>query len=229
MCFLPEFKLFILSNFVVGADLVEDALRDLLASSKGNNPSSASGRLAGAINRLSLIKRKGLWKRLTDTHLDRVVHYCFPLTGREELAADWVKEQVGDHGPELLAVHQEEEGIDLEAAIVQEASVSSLMRRRDFTFKFLLRKQIEQGERDTKARTLYRDEEEKREVEASLHVRVQKEEGNHLGRQLSEQEMVDLKIRTQNKKPCQWTGGGSGTEVPCMAQSSLPSTRRRRG
>ena len=96
MCFLPEFKLFILSNFVVGADLVEDALRDLLASSKGNNPSSASGRLAGAINRLSLIKRKGLWKRLTDTHLDRVVHYCFPLTGREELAADWAKGQVGD-------------------------------------------------------------------------------------------------------------------------------------
>ena len=25
MCFLPEFKLFILSNYVVGADLVEDA------------------------------------------------------------------------------------------------------------------------------------------------------------------------------------------------------------
>ena len=62
--------------------------------------------------------------------------------------------------------------------------MSSLKRRRDFTFKFLLRKQIEQGERDTKVRTLYRystvpkDEEEKREVEASLHVRVQEEEGS---------------------------------------------------
>ena len=55
MCFLPEFELFILSNYVVGADLVEDALRDLLASSNMTNPSSASGRLAGAINRLSLI------------------------------------------------------------------------------------------------------------------------------------------------------------------------------
>ena len=50
--------------------------------------------------------------------------------------------------------------------------MNSLRRRRDCTFKFLLRKQIEQGEKDTKARTLYRDEKEKREVEASLHVRV---------------------------------------------------------
>ena len=103
MCFLPEFELFILSNYVVGADLVEDALRDLLASSNMTNPSSASGRLAGAINRLSLINRKGMWECLTDTHLDRIVHYCFPPTDREELAADWAREQVGDRSPELLA------------------------------------------------------------------------------------------------------------------------------
>ena len=83
MCFLPEFKLFILSNYVVLADLVEDALRDLLASSYMTNPSSASGRLAGAINRLSLIKRKGMWECLTDTHIDRIVHHCW-----EELAAN---------------------------------------------------------------------------------------------------------------------------------------------
>ena len=96
---LSEFELFILSNYVAGADLVEDALRDLLASSNGNDPSTASGRLVGAINRLSLIKKKGLWERLTDTHLDRIVHYCFTPVDREELAADWANKQVGDHDP----------------------------------------------------------------------------------------------------------------------------------
>ena len=75
--------------------------------------------MAGAINRLSLIKRKGLWERLTDTHLNRIVHYCFTPVDREEFAADWAKKQVGDHD-------QEAEGGDLEAAIIQEASVNSL-------------------------------------------------------------------------------------------------------
>ena len=184
MCFLPEFELFILSYYMVGADLVEEALRDLLACSNRSNPSSASGRLGGAINRLSLIKRKGMWECLTDNHIDRIVYYCFPPTDREELAADWAREQVGDHSLELLAPHQEEEWIDLDKAIIKEASMNSLKRRRNFTFKFLLRKQIEYGERETKMRTLnkdstvLKDKEERRDFRASISMGVQEEEGS---------------------------------------------------
>ena len=62
--------------------------------------------------------------------------------------------------------------------------MNSLKRRRDFTFKFLLRKQIEYGERDTKMRTLnknstvLKDNEERREVRASISIGVQEEEGS---------------------------------------------------
>ena len=64
--------------------------------------------------------------------------------------------------------------------------MKSLKERRDFTLGFLLRKQIEPGEKDTKARTLCHDhltpagKEEKCEAAASLHLRVQArgEQGN---------------------------------------------------
>ena len=50
-----------------------------------------------------------------DTHLDRIVQYCFTPVDREELAADWAKKQVVDHDP--LTVHLDEDGVDLEALV----------------------------------------------------------------------------------------------------------------
>ena len=73
---LRELERFLMSNYVINVDMVEDLLGDLLHKNSDPDEKSTLLLITDTINRLSLLKSRGLWERVTELQVERLIRNC---------------------------------------------------------------------------------------------------------------------------------------------------------
>ena len=128
---LRELERFIMSNYVSNVDMVDDVLGDLLDRNPDPDEKNSILLLTDVINRLSLLKSKGLWERVTELQVERLIRNCMCLQDQNDFFVEEAKYFTEGQ------VRDGEEELSLEEWFLKEMSRDNPIQRKHFLLKFM--------------------------------------------------------------------------------------------
>ena len=104
-----------------------------------------------------MTKSKNIYNKIAEEHIEKILVYCLMRRDYNEFAVEWAKAK-RDHSMLENSLLEESEdkdkGLDFEKTISEEVLKGSLEKKRNFSVKFLQRKNTELGNRKASQRTL---------------------------------------------------------------------------
>merc|ERR1711888_126784 len=154
---LKEFEQYILTEYIVGVNMLNDLFSKLFAMNKANDMSESITMSNEALNIIRTVKSKNVWEKFNDTHLDKVNRLCLLRRDTNEFENEWAKKRskaMFETEAEELAEDEDGTGIDMDKTINDEITKGSLDERTTFLVEFLRTKLLELGPKQASARNL---------------------------------------------------------------------------
>ena len=156
MTSLGEFDSYIHASYIAGMNLLTDLFSILFEMSKAIFMEESQKRINEALNVYRIIKKRDLWEKLTQEHINRTVRICLMKKDEEDFDREWSKVQADElillGSPlEMDWGEENEQVIDMDKSIAFEANCGCLEKKKKFLITFLTRKLIKQGNRRTTA------------------------------------------------------------------------------
>ena len=92
--FLAKFEGFIRTSYISGMNLLIDLYSVLFEMSKASSLEESQKRINEALNMYRILKKRELWDKLTQEHLDRTVAIALTKKDKEEFEQEWSKVKV---------------------------------------------------------------------------------------------------------------------------------------
>ena len=91
MTSLSEFESYIHASYIAGLNLLTDLFSVLFEMPKATSMEESQKRINEALNVYRIIKKRDLWEKLTQEHIDRTVLICLMKKDEEDFDREWSK------------------------------------------------------------------------------------------------------------------------------------------
>ena len=154
------------ASYIAGTNLLTDLFSVLFEMPKATSMEESQKRINEALNVLRIIKKRDLWEKLTQEHIDRTITISLMKKDEEDFDREWSKVQAD----ELIQLgnpldmdwgEENEQVISMDKSIASETNRGCLERKKKFLITFRTRKLIELGNRRITARNLSMDKPQK--------------------------------------------------------------------
>ena len=142
MTSLAEFEEFIRASYISGMNLLIDLFSVLFEMSKASSLEESQKRINEALNVYPIIKKRELWGKLTQEHLDRTVAIALTKKDKEEFEQEWSKVKAVEMtligGPlDMDWTEEDKNGINTNRSIATESMRGCLDKKKTFLINFL--------------------------------------------------------------------------------------------
>ena len=145
---LEDLERYLRDRYVTNVDVVGDLLTPLLLRRHSPSRTESISLITDTINRMSLLRARGLWEKLSDLHLNQIIRKCLSPQDQDEFFRDEAK-YISD-----TQMGVQVEDCNMEFYLQTETLRNNLKLRISSLMNFLRLRQAMYSDREASARVL---------------------------------------------------------------------------